>query len=134
MSDDRPRTLHVGTETDGFRLTHTPGGNELRIECWGYWDDETCLAFGRHAGAALEKLAPPIVLNFEANVLKTQGTQGQDAIRSFFKRAAGMPRSSSRALASNVLTRMQLTRLARDAGLELGFHDKATSTPPIKGR
>jgi hypothetical protein len=134
MGQDRARTLHVGTETDGFRVTHTPGGSELRVEGWGYWDNETCLAFGRHAGSALEKLTAPIVLVLDATVLKPQGTEGQDALRAFFKRAAGAPGSSARALAANVLTRMQLTRLARDAGLELDFDGKTTSTPPIKGR
>jgi hypothetical protein len=134
MSDDRARTLHVGTEADGFRLTHTPGENELRIEGWGYWDAETCKAFGRHAGAALEKLTPPIVVVLAASVLKPQGTEGQDALRAFFKRAAGLPGSQARALATNVLTRMQLTRLAREASLALGFDDKPTSTPPIKAR
>lgn len=60
MSAERPRTLHVGTEADGFRVIHTPGAGDLRIEGWGHWDTETCRAFERHAVAALEKLEAPV--------------------------------------------------------------------------
>lgn len=123
MPEERPHTLHVGTDADGFRVTHTAGGRELRIEGWGYWDAETCHAFARHVGGVLDKLAPPIVLLFDASVLKPQAIEGQEVIRAFFRRAASMPRSSVVALAKNVLTRMQLTRLGRECSLDLGFSD-----------
>jgi hypothetical protein len=131
MLNERPRTLHVGTESDGFRLTHTPGGRELTFECWGYWDPETCRAFVRHAAAALEKATPPIVLVLSASVLKPQSQEGQDAIRGVLRRVAAVPQVRVNVFATNVLTRMQLTRLAREAQLEFGFVDQPTSTPPM---
>jgi hypothetical protein len=114
-------------------VTHTPGGRELRIAGWGYWDAETCQAFARHVGAALDKLTPPIALLFDASVLKPQALEGQEVIRAFFRRTASMPRSSVSVLATNVLTRMQLTRLSRECSLEIGFSDQPMSTPPLRG-
>jgi hypothetical protein len=43
-------------------------------------------------------------------------------------------RSRVSVLATNVLTRMQLTRLAREAGLEIEFSNQPSSTPPMRGR
>lgn len=134
MSEERPRTLHVGTEADGFRVIHTPGGHDLRIECWGYWDAETCRAFDRHTAAALEKVAPPLAFVLVATMLKPQASEGQDAIRALFRRVAASPHGVVSVLAANVLTRMQLTRLARDAQLEFGFSDLPASTPPMRSR
>lgn len=67
-------------------------------------------------------------------MLKPQAPEGQDVLRAFFRRLVGVNRSVVSMLAANVLTRMQLTRLAREAQLDFGFGDLPSSTPPLRSR
>jgi hypothetical protein len=134
MPEDRPYTLHVGSDAEGFRVTYVPGSCALELECWGYWSEDIISTFLKHAGAALDKLERPLVVSWDASDFKPQSADGQAGIRSLMKRMAEVPGSRIHALGKNLLTRMQLTRLARDTGLSLEFSDQPVSRPPERSK
>ena len=134
MSEERAYTLHVGSDAEGFRVTYVPGSRALETECWGHWSEDVIAAFGKHVGVAIDKLDKPLQVAWDASSFKPQSADGQACIRTLMKRMAESPGSRVIALAKNLLTRMQLTRLARDAELSLEFSDQAASKPPERVR
>jgi hypothetical protein len=85
---------------------------------WGYWSPGVVSAFAREASAIAQKLTPDVTLTLDASELTPQGTEGQEALRAFFLALATTRFAKSTVLTRNVLTRMQLTRLSRQCGLE----------------
>jgi hypothetical protein len=106
----------VGTDGGGFRLTS--GIVEFRIEGWGYWTPDVISAFRRQAPPAARKLGAAGLFVFDATNLKPQGTDGQDALCEIFRLLAALPFARGSVMASNVLSRMQITRLLREGGLD----------------
>ena len=113
----------VGTEAFGFRVTGAPAA--VRIEAWGYWPPDVASAFARQVTPITRKFSPDAVFAFDANELKPQGIEGQEALRAFFVGLSTTAFAKGTLLARNVLTRMQLTRLLRECGLDqrIGFGD-----------
>ena len=120
----------VGTDTGGFRVSGTPQV-ELRIEGWGYWSPAVVAAFAREAPAASQKFSPAAAFMLDANQLKPQGAEGQEALRALFRGLSALKFSRLTVVAQNALTRMQLTRLARECGLDghLTFGDSLYTAP-----
>lgn len=112
----------VGTEAAGFRTSGHPNA-ALRVEAWGYWTPEIAHSFTRDALAFMPKLTQSSVLVFDATNLKPQAVDGQDAFRAVFRALAGATFAKATLHTGNVLTRMQLTRLLRECGLDerVGF-------------
>jgi hypothetical protein len=106
----------VGTDAGGYRLFATI--KELRLEAWGYWTPEVLLAFRRQVGAAIRKLGEQGLVVLDFRELKPQGTDAQDALREFLRILSGVTFASAKVTAQNALTRMQLTRLVREGGLD----------------
>jgi hypothetical protein len=105
-----------GTEAGGFRLLNT--ASEFRVECWGYWNAEVCAAFRKHGTLAAWKLTGLGAFVLDAKQLKPQGNDGQEALREFFRALSATPFTKGSVSAENALTRMQLTRLVREGGLD----------------
>jgi len=85
---------------------------------WGYWSPEVVTAFARAAPEAGQKLSPAATFTLDANQLKPQGAEGQEALRALFRALAALTFAEGTVAASNALTRMQLTRLLRECGLD----------------
>jgi hypothetical protein len=113
--EDSP--AEAGTEAGGYRITGV-GTEAVRIRAWGYWPDEVVDAFVRDAAILCRELAPSATLGIDAGELKPQGSEGQDALRAFFRAVASLAFAKGTLFADNVLTRMQLTRLLREAGVD----------------
>jgi len=112
----------VGTDAACFR---TSGSAEtaLRVEAWGYWTPEIAHSFTRDAVLFASKLTPASVLVIDAAQLKPQAVEGQEALRVAFRALATASFAKATLRTENVLTRMQLTRLLRECGLDerVGF-------------
>ncbi len=107
----------VGTEAGGYRVSGS-GTSVVRIRAWGYWPPEVVDAFIRDAAAVCRELAPSATLGLDAGELKPQGSDGQDALRTFFRSLAALTFVKGTVFANNALTRMQLTRLLREAAVD----------------
>jgi hypothetical protein len=116
----------VGTEAGGYRVSGS-GTAVVRIRAWGYWPPDVVDAFVRDAAAVCRELTPSATLGIDAGELKPQGSEAQDALRAFFRSLAGLKFEKGTLFANNALTRMQLTRLLREAAVEgrLTFADSA---------
>jgi hypothetical protein len=116
----------VGTGAGGYRVSGC-GTAVVRIRAWGYWAPDVVDAFMRDAAAVCRELTPSATLGIDAGELKPQGAEGQDALRTFFRSLAGLTFAKGTLFANNALTRMQLTRLLREAAVEgrLTFADSS---------
>lgn len=112
----------VGTEAAGFRTVGLPQ-SALRLEAWGYWTADVAHSFTREALAFVPKLTSTSVLLIDATNLKPQAVEGQEALRVVFRALVGASFGKATLHTDNVLTRMQLTRLLRECGLDerVGF-------------
>ena len=112
----------VGTDVAGFRTTGSPQSS-LRVEVWGYWTPEIAQSFTRDAATFVPKLTTASALLIDATNLKPQSVEGQEALRVFFRTLAAASFDKAALQTDNVLTRMQLTRLLRECGLDgrVGF-------------
>jgi hypothetical protein len=111
-----------GTAAGGFRLASPSTGNALLIEVWGYWDAETAKAFAEEAPIVSRRAAAPLNLVLEASQLKPQGVKGQAALRALLECLTKLSVSRAVARVSNILTRMQLTRIAAECGASQLLH------------
>jgi hypothetical protein len=131
MPRSDPRTQQGGTDTAGYRITHSAGGHTLSLEAWGYFDSSVAAAFTRQATVACEELLPPVELVLDASDLKPQGDEGQRALRAIMESLAPLALSGATIYVDNILTRMQLTRLAKEYSLDgrLKFENDAPNVP-----
>ena len=126
-----PASQHVnqgGNDSSGFRITYLPGAHELRIECWGYWPRDVAADFARETVLTFQKIGARVDLSFDASRLKPQGVDGQGALRLVMNAMGSLAFSRATVLSSDVLCRMQLTRIARECGVDslLSFRDRGT--------
>jgi hypothetical protein len=105
----------VGGDTGGFRVVM--GLQAMRIEAWGYWPSDVVGAFARETPGAIQRLAPTTSFTLDANQLKPQGAEGQESLRVLFRALAPLAFARGTIVASNALTRMQLTRLVRECSM-----------------
>ena len=110
--------MQAGTATAGFRIVCAPGGTALRLEGRGYWSPDVALAFSRDVIAACRKVSSPLAFAFNATELKPQGREGQEALLTLMRCLAQFVLASATISTNNILTKMQLTRLAKDCGLQ----------------
>ena len=109
--------LEGGTEAGGYRVSGSPG-TVLRLRVWGYWPPDVTITFTREAAAVCRDLASDATLALDASDFKPQGAEGQEALRVFLRALAPLTFAKGLVLAGNALTRMQLTRLLRESGLD----------------
>jgi len=123
-------SAEVGGDAGGFRVTGALHA-AVRIEAWGYWQADVVAAFARQAPAVCKKLSGEAVFMLDANRLKPQGAEGQEALRVLFRAVAAVSAAKGTVVASNVMTRMQLTRLLRECGLDerVSFGDSSFDAP-----
>ena len=121
-------TKSVGDAEAGVRWTRRREEHAIRVDCWGFWPSETAESFAQETVSACRSVGAPFHLLFDASDLKPQGDEGQSAIRRVMLYLATAEVASAVVCAGNVLTRMQLARLANEAGLSsvIAFKD----TPP----
>ena len=100
----------------------------LRIRVWGYWSPDVATAFARDTSTVCQRLTPAAAVILDADELKPQGAGGQEALRVVFRKLATLTFAKGNVVASNALTRMQLTRLLRECGVfeRLSFVEKVT--------
>jgi hypothetical protein len=132
MSARYSEIREVGDEVAGFRVQYTPGESSLHIECWGYWVSDLAAVFGREAVAACQEVSTPMDFVLDATALKPQGEQGQEALRALLSRLASLKLATVRIFTGNILTKIQLTRLARASNVDsrLQFDSLPTDTSP----
>jgi len=111
-----PAPDRVGTDAGGYRLSAAAA--EFRVEAWGYWTPEVISAFRRQAFVLARRLGAEGQFVLDARDLKPQGTDGQEVLRELFRMLAALTFARGSVSASNALTRMQLTRLVREGGLD----------------
>jgi hypothetical protein len=108
----------LGSAAGGFRVSGA-GSAALRIQVWGYWGAEIAGEFSKKVAGMAQSLMLATALTFDASDLKPQGAEGQEALRVLFRALASTTLAGGEAVvAKNVLTRMQLTRLLRECGIE----------------
>ena len=106
----------VGNASGGFRIVGTAQG--LRVAAWGYWNEEVVRSFGTDGPLALQRLMPNGAVIVDANELKPQGADGQEALRVLFRALAPLVFAKATVVSGNALTRMQLARLLRECGVD----------------
>jgi hypothetical protein len=123
---------HIGTEAGGFSITYVLGGHTLHVKCWGYWAHDTAVAFGRDAQLACRRVSAPLAFTLDASALKPQSGDGQESLRALFGCLANTTLSGAIMFGSDILTKMQLRRLATECGVGsvLHFGDRPPSSPP----
>jgi hypothetical protein len=110
-------SAEFGNDAGGFRF----GGSTetaLKVQVWGYWVADVAAAFARDAPVAMRTLDGAAVVTLEATKLKPQGADGQEALRVMFRELARQTFAKGVVVANNALTRMQITRLLRECGLD----------------
>lgn len=117
MSADDTHAYQGGTEASGYRVSYIPRGNALHLECWGYLPPDVAAAFAKEAEAACRALMRPFEAGLTATELKPQGEEGREALRAVMKCMCLSGVSSVTVSVTNILTRMQLTRLANESGI-----------------
>jgi len=124
----------VGTDAGGFRIAGSAQGT-LRITIWGYWSPDIARAFAKDGPVAIQKLGASSTFVLDANELKPQGPDGQEAIRTLFRGLSASSLEKGLALATNALARMQLARLIRECSLDskLEFGDNWQKMPGAPG-
>jgi hypothetical protein len=120
----------VGTSAGGFRVVGTAQGL-VRVTVWGYWPEDVVRAFTNDGPSALQRLMPNGIVVVDANELKPQGTDGQEALRALFRALTGLVFAKATVVSGNALTRMQLARLLRECGVDgrVDLSDNSTITP-----
>lgn len=116
MGTTDPKAREFGTAGGGFRISVQ--GGTFRLEGWGYWPADVASTFTREIEAACRNMVPPVDFSFVASALKPQGDEGQQALRTLMQCLAKANLSSARVAAENILTRMQLVRIASACGAE----------------
>lgn len=111
-------TMHqrFGNNESGFSLGYDEANRVLKLHTWGFWDATLALTFERASTEAC-RANKPATLVVDVGQLKPQREEGQLAFTRLMGAAAGV--GVARLLAvvgNNVLTKMQLMRLARQAG------------------
>jgi hypothetical protein len=121
-------TVEVGDGSGGFRITGKAEA-ALRIRIWGYWPPAVAAKFAREVAGVAEKLGGDAVLVLDARDLKPQGAEGQEALRALLRGLVSATFAKGTAVVDNLFTRMQLTRLLRECGLDerIGFEDSLNS-------
>ena len=107
--------IEAGDATGGFYVSAAAPAFRLRV--WGYWAPDVVAAFAREVPAACQRLTAAAELLVDADELKPQGADGQEALRVWFRGLATLTFAKGNVVASNALTRMQLTRLMRECGV-----------------
>ena len=132
MSGAQHPTADVGTEAGGFRIQAGRDGT-VRVTAWGYWPPDVARTFGADATAATQKLGAAGAFTLEASDLKPQGADGQEALRVLFRALVPATFARGLVLSSNALTRMQLTRLVRECGLDgrIEFGDSVANSTSV---
>ncbi len=104
-----------GNEESGFSIALDAGG-ALRVQAWGFWEPDLSATFARVSVEACRAQRPAKLL-FDVTRLKPQVEAGQAAIRALLGSvgAIGISRCVA-VVGDNVLTKMQLMRLAREGG------------------
>jgi hypothetical protein len=122
-------TKNVGNSDDGFRLTAYCNESAVRVDCWGFWPQEVAERFVQETVSGCRNTIPPFHLLVDASDLKPQSEDGQAALQSMLGYLATAKVASVVVSASNILTRMQLNRIANEAGVSsvIAF----TDTPPV---
>ena len=120
----------VGTSAGGFRIVGTAQGL-IRLTLWGYWSQDVVRAFSSDGPSALQRLMPSGTVIVDANELKPQGADGQEAMRVLFRALAGLVFTKATVISVNALTRMQLARLLRECGVDgrVDLSDNSAATP-----
>jgi len=128
MLPQAPDTKNVGDVDDGFRLTLFRNDSAIRVDCWGFWPPEVAESFAQETISTCRSTAPPFHLLIDATDLKPQSEEGQAALRRILRYLATADVASAVVSAGNILTRMQLVRIANESGVSsvVAFKD----TPP----
>ncbi len=123
-----------GSEAGGFRIYGSHQGT-LRFSAWGYWTPDVARAFGKEAVTVGQRLLAAGVFVLDATELKPQGADGQEALRALFRSLGALTFARGLVFSMNVMTRMQLSRLARECGVDgkLEFGDSSTILPGATG-
>ena len=132
MSLQPTDTKNVGDGNDGFRLTEYRNESAIRIDCWGFWPAEVAESFARETISGCRSAIPPFHLLVDASDLKPQSDEGQAALQRTFRYLATAEVASAVVSAGNILTRMQLNRIANESGVSsvVAFTDAPPSLWP----
>lgn len=76
------------------------------------------MRFAREAPSAVQNVTPPAVFVLDADNLKPQAAEGQDALRVLFRALSALTFAGGKIIASNALTSMQLMRLLRECKMD----------------
>ena len=117
MSADDTHARQAGTEAAGYRVSYTPRSGALHLECWGYLTPDLAAAFSKEAEDACRALSRPFEVGLTATELKPQGEEGREALRAVMKCMQLWGVSGVMVSVNNILTKMQLTRLANESGI-----------------
>ena len=122
-------TKNVGNSDDGFRLTVYRNESAVRVDCWGFWPQEVAESFAQETISSCRSALPPIHLLVDASNLKPQSEEGQAALRRVLRYLVTAEVATAVVSARNILTRMQLNRIANESGVSsvVAF----TDAPPI---
>jgi hypothetical protein len=104
----------VGTDEAGFSVTKDPLG-PIRVVGWGFWGPEIAQAFDKSVLSACRQ-AGATRLVLDMTDLKPMRDEGQRAFASTFTMLKMIGITQTSVLTSSHLTKLQLLRIAKDAG------------------
>jgi hypothetical protein len=113
------RNKTFGTDAAGFRIWRETEPSTLRVSCWGYWPSDVAATFAQETVAAFKGLPTPVSFLLDASLLRPQGEVGQKALLSLMKALAQLQIVRANVLVSDILTRMQLVRLANECSIDM---------------
>lgn len=121
----------AGGKDAGFHITYSPKESMLTVLAWGFWPPDLVSAFSRDASDACRELFDPLSVVMDATELKPQGTEGQKAIKAFLDCLKPSMMSGVTILVSNILTRLQLTRIVKESavGSLVQFKNESARAP-----
>ena len=132
MSLQPTDTKDFGTSDDGFRVTVYRNESAVRVDCWGFWPQEVAESFAQETISGCRSAIPPFHLLVDASDFKPQSDEGQAALRRVLRYLATAEVASAVVSAGNILTRMQLNRIANESGVSsvVAFTDAPPSLWP----
>jgi hypothetical protein len=108
--------LRVGTDSAGFSID-SPASGGIVVVGWGFWSVEVATAFALSVIDACRARPRGAALVFEMSNLKPMRDEGQQSFSAILRALPGLGVARTSMVTTNPLTRMQLTRLATESGI-----------------
>ncbi len=115
--DDDGDVRSFGDTEAGFSTEHDASARVVRVRTWGFWRLEVATLFARNVATDCRAAGLPLGLLIDVIQLLPQRDEGQAAFGELMTVARGLGLRGTVVVGSNIITKMQLLRIAKERGV-----------------